>query len=141
MAFHENLGMRLRGAYLTLHRFTNAHFRQFGLTSDQFVLLGLLDEEDGITQQELTRRSYSDPNTIGAMLRTLESRGWVAREVHPEDRRAWKVMLTEDGRATIGVLKQSMEEFERRFQATLPEGEEEAILTWLARVAESLKSR
>ncbi len=139
LAFHENLGMRLRGAYLTVHRRTNAHFAQFGMTSDQWVVLSLLDEEDGITQRELTERSFSDPNTIAAMLTVLERRGLVRRDPHEKDGRARSVRLTDEGRATVRKLAQSMDEFHHLFQATLPTRSSKVIQDWLARVADVMR--
>lgn len=102
------LCMRLRAAYLTVHRHANANFSRFKLTADQFVLLTVLTESSGITQKELARRASSDPNTISAMVARLERRGLVGRERHAEDGRALKVSLTKKGweahrRATEGV--------------------------------------
>jgi len=57
------LAMHLRRAYLTLHRRADARFAAFELTADQFVVLTLLAEKEAVTQQHLTRRSLSDPNT------------------------------------------------------------------------------
>lgn len=139
LAFHENLGMRLRGAYLSLHRRTNAHFAQFGVTSDQFVVLGLLMEEDGITQQQLSGRSFSDPNTIAAMLNVLERKGFVCRKAHATDRRVRLVMLTSEGRSMAKRLTRSLDRFHTEFRATLPEDEPEVVYEWLARVIDVMQ--
>jgi DNA-binding MarR family transcriptional regulator len=96
--FRDTLGMRLRGAYLTLHRMANAHFEQFGVTADQFVVLTLLAEEDGVTQRDLVGQAFSDANTIGEMLPRLEKKQFVRRERHPKDGRARCVFLTPKGR-------------------------------------------
>ncbi len=96
--FQNTLGMRLRGAYLTFHRWANAHFEQLGLTADQFVVLTLLAEEDGVTQREVVERAFSDPNTIGEMLTRLEKKKLVRRERHSQDGRARCVFLTPQGR-------------------------------------------
>ena len=85
-------------AYWAMHRQTNAHLASQGATAEQFVLLSLLIEQDGITQQELCRRASSDPNTIRAMLVLLEKRGLVARRPHPTDGRARCVTLTRKGK-------------------------------------------
>jgi DNA-binding MarR family transcriptional regulator len=90
--------MRLRGAYLTFHRMANAHFEQFGVTADQFVVLTLLAEEDGVTQRDLVEQAFSDANTIGEMLTRLEKKQFVRRERHPKDGRARCVFLTPRGR-------------------------------------------
>ncbi len=98
MAGGHDLAMRLRVAYMALHRRTNAAFAGFGLTADQFVLLTALAEEDGVTQKELVRRTGSDPNTMSEMLARLESRGLILRRRHASDGRARSVGLTEEGR-------------------------------------------
>jgi DNA-binding MarR family transcriptional regulator len=107
--FRDTFGMRLRGAYLTFHRFANAHFEQFGATADQFVILTLLAEEEGITQSEVVGRAFSDPNTVGEMLARLEKKGLVRRERHPRDGRARCVYLTPQGRKVQRQLWDSWE--------------------------------
>ena len=97
--FAESLGIRLRRAYQSLHRRANAELRrQFGVTADQFVVLSLLAERDGVSQQELCNRCYSDPSTMGALVRLMERRGWVSRDPDPQDLRTRSVRLTRDGR-------------------------------------------
>src|SRR5262245_33264450 len=101
--------MRLRGAYLTFHRMANAHFEQFGVTADQFVVLTLLAEEDGVTQRDLVEQAFSDANTIGEMLARLEKKQLVRRERHPKDGRARCVFLTPKGRKMQKKLWDSWE--------------------------------
>jgi DNA-binding MarR family transcriptional regulator len=101
--------MRLRGAYLTFHRMANAHFEQFGVTADQFVVLTLLAAEDGVTQREVVEQAFSDPNTIGEMLTRLEKKKLILRERHPQDGRARCVYLTPKGRKLQRQLLDSWE--------------------------------
>jgi DNA-binding MarR family transcriptional regulator len=102
-AGHE-LAMQLRMAYLTVHRQTNAALAPLGLTADQFVLLTVLAECEGVTQKELVGRTGSDPNTISEMISRLEKKGLIARERHAEDGRAWSVTLTGRGRKVQSKL-------------------------------------
>lgn len=111
--FRDTLGMRLRGAYLIFHRMANAHFEQYGVTADQFVVLTLLAEEEGVTQREVVERAFSDPNTIGEMLTRLEKKKLVQREPHPHDGRARCVYLTPKGRK---VQRQLWDSWEGRLQ-------------------------
>jgi DNA-binding MarR family transcriptional regulator len=104
MTTGHDLAMGLRAAYLLMHRQTNSFLAPFGMTADQFVLLSLLAERDGITQQELTQRASSDPNTIRAMLVRMENNGFIIRDQHPTDGRARKVTLTYKGRKTYAML-------------------------------------
>jgi DNA-binding MarR family transcriptional regulator len=100
------------------------------------VLLALLEERDGITQQELVRRASSDPNTIRAMLVLLENRGLVARGEHPIDSRALRITLTGKGRRTYERLWADTESVRQRLQAVLAPEETETLVSVLARVAD-----
>ena len=94
---HE-LAMLLRKAYLAFHRRANARAIKLGVTADQFVVLTMLAEEEGITQITIVERTASDPNTVAAVLRLLERQGLVRRETHAHDGRARCVFLTPEGR-------------------------------------------
>jgi len=109
MVTGHDIAMGLRAAYWAMHRQTDACLARHGVTANQFVLLALLAEDDGITQQQLVRRASSDPNTIRAMLVLLESRGLVSRKQHPNDGRARNVILTHKGRQTYNKLVKESE--------------------------------
>lgn len=109
MAFRDSTAMQLRRAYMTIHRYAQAHFAQFGVTADQYVLLSVLAEEDGVTQRELTNAISSDANTIGAMLRLLEEKGLVTRRQDRADARARIVQLSAKGRKLQKELVSSAE--------------------------------
>ena len=130
--------MGLRAAYLAMHRQTNAVLTRHGETADQFVLLGLLADQDGITQQELVRRASSDPNTIRAMLVLLEERGLVARDGHPTDGRARSVTLTRKGRQTYERLLADTEPLRERLLATFQPKEADTLIEFLARISEAM---
>jgi len=98
VAFNDEPGMLLRGAYLTFRRALQAHCAPFGITSDQLVLLTVLAEEEGISQTELAARSYTDPSTLTAMLRLIERQGWIERRTNGDDDRVHAVYLTRKGR-------------------------------------------
>jgi len=130
---HE-IAMGLRAAYWAMHRQTQASLAPCGVTADQFVLLSLLADEDGITQQELVRRASSDANTIRAMLVLLESRGLLKRERHPTDRRARHVTLTRKGRQIYERLWARSEPLRERLLTAFRAEEVDTLVEFLARV-------
>lgn len=138
MATGHDLAMRLRAAYLAMHRRTNAEFARLGLTADQFVVLTALVDGGSATQKELVRRTASDPNTMSEMLTRLEGRGLVLRTRHAEDGRARSVALTREGRrAQQRLWKASVplrEELERPFRP----GEIDALVESLGRVVDTM---
>jgi len=134
----RELAMQLRRAYLTMHRKANAQFIGHGASADQFVLLSLLSEEDGITQKDLVDRSSSDPNTVRAMLVLMERRGWVRRAPHSTDGRAISVTLTPKGRRFQRELAEAGEPFHTSFLGLFSPRECESLMASLGRIADGL---
>ena len=140
--FADSFGLRLRRAYHSLHRRANAELHErFGVTADQFVVLSLLAERDGVSQQEICSRCYSDPSTMGALVRRMERRGWVRRETDPHDGRARNVHLTDVGRRLQQRLwSAAADSFHRELWAVPRDAEEErALFDALDRVVEAME--
>lgn len=98
MGLRDSLAMHLRAAYFSVRRTAQTRLAGSGATADQVVVMTLLAEEPGLTQQEIVERSFSDPSTVRAMLELLEDRGWVRRDSDPDDARVRRVSLTAEGR-------------------------------------------
>lgn len=136
MATGHDIAMGLRAAYLLMHRQTNSFLAPFEMTADQFTLLALLAEKDGVTQQELTRRASSDPNTVRAMLVRMEANGIVAREQHPNDGRARRVTLTGKGRRTYKELSAAIRPLQDALLSPFERADARAMLVFLDRISE-----
>lgn len=59
------------------------------LTADQWTLLRIVVESDGIAQHVLADQSGKDRPTVTRMLRLMADRGWVVQEPAPGDRRSF----------------------------------------------------
>jgi DNA-binding MarR family transcriptional regulator len=134
----SELPLALRGAYLALHRRSEAAFAPYGVTADQFVLLATLARGHALTQRELARRMSSDPSTVRAMLVLLERRGLVARPSHPFDARARTVALTAKGERAFRQLWAAGEPIRAQMLAALRPAEPETLVRLLAKVAAAL---
>lgn len=138
MPFHDSIPMRLRRTYLTIHRRAQAHFAQFGVTVDQYVLLSLLVDEDGLTQTDLYERMGSDGNTVAGMVRRLEAKRLIRRERCDDDGRARRVYLTPAGRQLQRKLIASAKPLHDRMEAALAEFDSQVFFDCLDRIAESV---
>lgn len=138
MATGHDIAMALRAAYLSMHRQTNAFLAPFGTTADQFVLMALLADKDGITQQELTQRASSDPNTVGAMLSRMESSGIVARDQHPADGRARQVTLTPKGRQAYAQLSTQIKPLQDALSSPFQARDARKLTVFLNRISEAM---
>ncbi len=138
MATGHEIAMGLRAAYWAMHRKTDACLASHGVTANQFVLLALLAEEDGITQQQLVKRAGSDPNTIRAMLMLLENRGLVTRVRHSDDGRALNVTLTRKGRRTYERLWDESKKLRQRLVAVFEPEQADALVEYLKRIFDEM---
>jgi len=139
MVTGHDIAMGLRAAYWAMHRQTDVCFAKYGVTANQFVLLALLSEDDGITQQQLVRRASSDPNTIRAMLLLLESRGFVSRERHPNDGRARNVILTDKGRETYNKLLEKSEHLREKLLTVFRPEQADAFVKSLNQISDAME--
>jgi DNA-binding MarR family transcriptional regulator len=138
MSTGHEIAMSLRAAYLVMHRQSDASLAGDGVTADQFVVLAVLAAQDRITQQMLVRRTSSDPNTVGAMLMLMETRGLVVRERHPTDGRARSIILTRKGRQTYAWLVARSEGVRQRLQSLFRPDEARTLIELLGRIAAHL---
>ncbi|MGE4421095.1 MAG: MarR family winged helix-turn-helix transcriptional regulator [Pseudodesulfovibrio sp.] len=77
----------------------------FGITREQFTLLGLLWQEDGLYQSELAERAFKDRHSVTRILSGMESKGLVVRLPDERDARLARCHLTEAGRSLCGPLR------------------------------------
>ena len=68
-----------------------------GVTPVQYAALQVVHNQPGIDQRTLARALALDASTTGGVVDRLETRGWLARRVSPEDRRTRLLFLTPDG--------------------------------------------
>jgi len=130
--------LSLRAAYLAMHRQTNAHLADLGITADQFVCLLVLYDRRGMIQKELAERATSDQNTVGAIVALLEKKGYVKRGEHRRDRRAWFVTITPKGRAVTERGSAALRKVHARVKSRISELEAGVLNALLGRLATTL---
>ncbi|MHB1376733.1 MAG: MarR family winged helix-turn-helix transcriptional regulator [Candidatus Humimicrobiaceae bacterium] len=82
-----------------LYRYGQSHIgkqvEQFNIGSGQYVFLLALYKKDGISQEEISGHLKIDKATTAKAIKKLEKEGYVKRDINSEDRRAFKVFLTQ----------------------------------------------
>ncbi|GLI06117.1 MarR family transcriptional regulator [Paenibacillus tyrfis] len=66
-----------------------------GIGKGQHIFLNALYKEDGLSQEELSSYLKIDKGTTAKALKKLEAQGYVLRQVREEDKRSYRVFLTE----------------------------------------------
>lgn len=71
------------------------------LTPEQWVILDNLNQEDGLTQTELAKKSFKNTPTVSRIIDVLVKKALAERQVDSEDRRRQLVYLTKKGKAVV----------------------------------------
>jgi DNA-binding MarR family transcriptional regulator len=130
----NSVGFLLAKAYQRACAIYKEQFENYDLTPQQFSLLRFLWDEDCITQVELSNRSQIDRTTIGGLIDRLEQSGLLQRLPHPDDRRAYRIALTKEGRKLEMELTPLAEELHRKILAPLNHAEIETLTTILQKL-------
>lgn len=100
----KSIGFLLSKAYQRGWSIMREEIEPYDLTPPQFALLSFLWQQDGLTQVELSEKGQIDRSTVGGLIDRLERSGLLERRKHPQDRRAYSIYLTEQGKAMENVL-------------------------------------
>jgi len=103
---NSSIGFLLSKAYQRAWAVLREEIEPYDLTPPQFGLLAFLWQQDGLTQVELSEKGQIDRTTVGGLVDRLEKVGLVERRQHPQDRRAFKIHLTERGKGLEGPLSE-----------------------------------
>lgn len=88
---------------LMSRRFSEA-LDQHGLTVMHYLVLSCLWLEDGLPMSQVGERLVQMGGTLTGVIDRMESRGLVTRRRDADDRRIWRIWLTEGGQALEPVL-------------------------------------
>jgi DNA-binding MarR family transcriptional regulator len=130
----NNIGFLLAKAYQRACALYKEKFGNYELTPQQFGLMRFLWEEDGITQVELSNKSQIDRTTIGGLIDKLEQLALVKRMPHPDDRRAYRISLTETGRNLEKELAPLADELQATILSPLTADEVGSLITILQKI-------
>ena len=106
----------------------------FGLTIPEWRLIAVIGEDDGITQQQVGRRTRMDKVTVSRATIALVDRGLVERKPHSSDRRSQSLHLTKAGHDLYDQVAPKAIELERRIFASFDPKEIAAFRDMLARI-------
>ncbi|MEY4270983.1 MAG: hypothetical protein RLZZ58_2199 [Pseudomonadota bacterium] len=88
-----------------VRRAFDARARAIGVTRPQWQVLTLIRRHEGINQGGLAELLEVEPITVGRMIDRLQEADMVERRADPQDRRAWRLHLTQRGEALMVQLR------------------------------------
>jgi DNA-binding MarR family transcriptional regulator len=93
------------------------------MTSVQFAALDVLQQQPGIDQATLAQLMAYDRATIGGVVKRLEQKGLIERQIDAEDRRARALTLTDEGLAVLRAVQPLVEDLQSDILGNLSEAE------------------
>lgn len=78
---------------------------EFDITVDQWLVMKNLSENELLSQSELAQLVFKDMPTLTRIIDILNKKGYVERQPHPQDRRSFQLVLTNEGISKVIELK------------------------------------
>ncbi len=87
----------------SVKQYAQRRFKELGfkITVDQWLVLRHLSESNNLNQRELAALVFKDTPTLTRIIDLLCEKGLTEREINLEDRRCFKVKLTQKGREKV----------------------------------------
>jgi DNA-binding MarR family transcriptional regulator len=108
------VGYLIKRAQTVLHDAMADALGSLDLTVTQFAVLVGLDEQPGLSNADLARRTFVTPQSMHVVLQELERRQLVVRNPHPQHQRVLQAELTEAGRRTLRSAADAVNAVEER---------------------------
>lgn len=114
----------------------NKYLKDFGISSEQGLFLKFVLDFPGSTQTQLAEILHKDKTTVTRMIDTLEKKGKLYREVSPEDRRVFKIYVTEQTKQGVEALAPLFEKRNEELREIITPQDYEATLKVLKKIQE-----
>lgn len=136
---YATIGFALKQAQQALRNRMDSGLREIGLTTPQYAVLAFLEVEPGASNAMLARRAFVTPQTMQAILVTLERSGFIARTPHAEHGRVQSTQLTASGRGVLEAASAIVADAEARLRNAVAPLDPQAVTAMLLRLAEALR--
>ncbi|MEL6776960.1 MAG: MarR family transcriptional regulator [Cyanobacteria bacterium J06597_16] len=107
----------LARTYQAFSSYSDSHVRAMGLTSPQFDVLATLGGTDGMSMKDLAAATLVTKGTLTGIVDRLEKKELLRREIPPENRRSFTIVLTDAGEALFEkVFPEHIAHLQQRFE-------------------------
>ena len=115
----EYIDFYLRHAWHKISRMYNQKAKAHGLTMSIGFILLIVDVE-GTPSTQLGPRMGMEPTSLSRTIKTMETRGYIYREVDKNDKRKVLIYLTKEGIELRKQVKQVVVDFNEKLLRAIP---------------------
>jgi DNA-binding MarR family transcriptional regulator len=135
----ESLGFILNKTNTKLKNQLFQRFKEDDITPEQWSVLTCLWQQEGVSPKELADLIYKDKPNTNRILEKLQAKGLILRKLHPTDRRAYQIYLTERGWAIKDKLIAKVTQLQEEVTAGLEQAKVEEMKRLLNHMYTNLK--
>lgn len=99
----------------------------YGLTTNQYTALSALAAHEHLSNAQLAERSLVSPQAANEMVKTMEARGWIAREPDASHGRIVRIRVTAAGHALLVDCDAAVAAIEQAMLAALPDAARDTL--------------
>ena len=132
----DKVAILIKRLTLNFDKMSNPILKDYGLTSAQYKIIKYLymNMDEPVRQVDIEKfYSLTHPTTIG-LLDQLENKGFITREVNPDDARSRIIKPTQKALNEKEVLEGIGDELEKRLTVALNEKEYEEMVVLLKKM-------
>ncbi|MDD5158670.1 MAG: MarR family transcriptional regulator [Sulfuricurvum sp.] len=136
----KSIGFLIAKARNVLKNEFDKELKPYALSYAHRVILIRLSEKEGLTQKELAQDTYFEQSNLTLMLDKLELKGLVKRSAKENDRRAYIITITPEGKKLRDLLVKMGEEVMDKALQGLSTEQKDELSHMLQLIYENLKS-
>jgi MarR family transcriptional regulator, transcriptional regulator for hemolysin len=133
-SLNRSAGFLLGVAHKRVSQLLMTRLREYDISSEQWSVLYVINQEEGIIQKEIALRSGKDKPTVTRILDALEDKGLIIRKPGSTDRRAFLIYPTPKGREIAEQTEPIETGMNRDIAECLGKEEYEDLLRRLSRI-------
>jgi MarR family transcriptional regulator, organic hydroperoxide resistance regulator len=120
MKAEETADYHIKSAWHAISRMYNVYAAQYDMTmAIGYVLLNI--DRKGTPATKIAPALGLEPRSLTRMLKSLEEKNWIRREIDTDDKRIVKVFLTEEGKKKRDLARRGVIEFNSAIQEKIPQ--------------------
>jgi DNA-binding MarR family transcriptional regulator len=133
-----SIGYRLKLLTQLTTRHLQDELEPYCLTPFHWLVLNCLWDQDGLPTSVLGERLRQVGGTLTGVIDRMEERGLVRRERDQQDRRIWRIWLTDSGRQFEQILPAHAQKIRERLLQGFSNAEQKQLSEWVDRMLTNL---
>ena len=134
----ERIGAKIAYIFSHNHRYIESALESYNLKGPMFAFLLTLSHKDGCSQECLARYLKCSKATATRAITALEKEGYVYREKDENDRRIFRVSISDKGMGVIPAINSALQEWNDILLSDFSDDEEQIFRKLLDKSRDTL---